>query len=621
MDTPSTLINPASRHDPNLTWFREARLGLFIHFGLSSALGVSEHLQFAKRIPSQEYEAMATRFNPQRFSAAHWVDAAEALGARYLTLVCKHHDGFCLWDTSTTDFKVTNTPFKRDLVREVSDECRRRGIRFVSYCSQPDWHARSYAWLSGSWGDRQWHTPDEKPNWEAYIAYLKTQLTELFRDYGSQGNWFDGCSFTERRWHGRELYALIKDICPQAAVNDRAGYGDYLSPEWQLDETVPFQQYLVEQCISVANSGWAYNKDSDWRSAAECVDILIRMAGCGSNLLLNIGPTGDGTIHPDCLERLAAVGTWLKVNGEAVYASEGLRLNGLDPAMRATRKGNDLYLFLRTWPRTDRLRLPAVLDMPARATLLGHGPLQVSADGQGWRLDGLPALPSDPMAKVIKLSFAAAPRLLGPQPPARIETVRTVGACQPNVLSARDASCCGFRVKYFRHKVTRLSGADAAMGQALPELGWDSPATRLSRNNSNIDQAIMWAMSDNDDRQAICDWRGVDQRIVFHLETDAAFRARIDLLLRVPDGFGGSRIALRCGSSAGEHRVQGNPGVAAELANSPDWWQGWSRLPFQWEEGPVLTVPAGRSCLELQPIEIPYGCFLADLAGLRLMPV
>jgi alpha-L-fucosidase len=149
-----------------------------------------------------------------------------------LALVCKHHDGFCFWDTKTADFNIMNATFGRDLVREVSDESHCRGIRFCVYCSQPDWHARSYAWKPGAWGDWQWSVPGETPDHEQYLAHLRQQLTELLSTYTDVGGvWFDAGDWTEARGRGRELHSLIKRLQPQAAVNERAGYGDYLSAE------------------------------------------------------------------------------------------------------------------------------------------------------------------------------------------------------------------------------------------------------------------------------------------------------------------------------------------------------------------------------------------------------
>jgi alpha-L-fucosidase len=618
----TTLINPASRHDPNLQWFRDARLGLFIHYSVvASRHGVTEHMQAQKRISDEDYRREARTCALERFSAAHWVDQAEAMGARYVTLVCKHHDGFCFWDTKTTDFNIMNTAFGRDLVREVSDECRRRGIRFCVYCSQPDWHARTYAWKPGAWGDRQWSVSGEQPDHEKYLAYLRRQLTELLTNYGEvSGVWFDASDWTEARWRGRELYALIKKLQAQAAVNERAGYGDYLSAEVQLDETIDGRLYMQEQCLSVARHGWAYHADSDWRSARELVDIVVRMIGCGSNLLLNIGPTGDGTVPEPATSRLRELGQWMKTHAEAVYGTEAVRPAGLPDTVRAARRGDDIFLFLREWPFSDRLEVPGLPGRPARAELMGSGPLPLDLSGKAgtWRIEGLPASRPTDLPAVLKLSFDRSPIVIRPQPAPVAEHVVTVASDMPNILPVTLAACRGFRCKNFRHHVAALVPPDAAFSQEVPELGWLDATRRGRRNAGQTDQARMWAEEDGDKRFAICDWRGVDQTIVNHLWAEGAFTARLRLLLRVPEGFGGSLLAVRCGDCRIEPRIRGNPGVEARRENGPDWWQGWRNLPFVWEDMGEIAIPAGRSTLELQPAEIPYGCFVADVAGVWL---
>jgi len=220
-----------------LRWFYETRFGMCIHFGIYSLLERNEWSMLLENIPRAEYEKLATKFNPFRFDADEWVKLAEDAGAKYITVTAKHHDGFCMFDSALTDYKITNTPFKRDLIGELVDACHRHGMRIVIYYSQPDWHNPNYLHHKGAFKDLPNPPETDRSDWPAYQKYYMGQVEELCTKYGQiDGIWFDGSHKTVEEWKGREVYALIKKHQPHAVVNDRARFGDFFTPERSLPE-------------------------------------------------------------------------------------------------------------------------------------------------------------------------------------------------------------------------------------------------------------------------------------------------------------------------------------------------------------------------------------------------
>ena len=226
-----TIVRKESAVDPQLRWFGQARFGMFVHFGVYAPLGKGEWAMYHEDIRREAYEPLMAEFCPHRFDADEWVDVAEGAGARYITVTAKHHDGFCLFDSALTDWKITNTPFGRDLIGELVAACQRRGMRIVLYYSQPDWHHPNYVHLPGAFKDLWYARADDAPDWRRYQAYLRGQVLELVTQYGPiDGLWFDGSHKSEQAWQGKQLYALIKQHQPGAVVNDRARYGDFFTP-------------------------------------------------------------------------------------------------------------------------------------------------------------------------------------------------------------------------------------------------------------------------------------------------------------------------------------------------------------------------------------------------------
>ncbi|HTL06166.1 MAG TPA: alpha-L-fucosidase [Gemmatimonadales bacterium] len=411
--------------DERMAWWREARFGMFIHWGLYSILAgewggrddYAEWIRNNAHIPLAEYDRLRARFNPQRFDAAHWAALARDAGMKYLTITTKHHDGFCLFDSRQTDFCVRATPFRRDIMREVADAARAQGLRPCWYHSIMDWHHPDYlprrAWEAES-------RPAAGAHYARYLEYLHAQVTELLTRYGEIGvMWFDG-QWEESWTHemGRALYARCRALQPDVIVNNRVeGWsgtpirdplGDFRTPEQEVPAT-GWPGVDWESCITM-NRNWGYNaKDHDFKSSAELVGLLVETASKGGNLLLNVGPRADGSFPEESVERLRAIGAWMRVNGGAIYGS------GASPfaraPFRATSQPNRLNLFLTAW--SDALELPGLATPVARAYLLAdasRAPLVTRTTDAGIRV-ALPAGPPDPLCSVVVCEFDHPPEV------------------------------------------------------------------------------------------------------------------------------------------------------------------------------------------------------------------
>jgi alpha-L-fucosidase len=593
-------INPASRHDPNLAWYREARLGMFIHFGLWAGVTETEHgaYKYGDRYP--EYEALARTFNPKHLDVEQWLDVAQSAGCRYIMFVAKHLDGFCLWDTDTSDFKVTNTPFKRDLLKEVAEATRRRGMRICVYCIQHDWHSPYFVNLPGNYTDRNWKRPEDQPDWERHMAYVKAQITEIFTRYGRiDGIWFDAHNKTEKHWRGRDLYALIKKLQPNAIVNDRAGYGDYLGPECEPEwmEDYDPDQFIIELCDLTFN-GWGWRKDAAFYSVPNRTDLACRCAGSGANLLINVGPDPTGKVPEEQAAVMAGMGEWMKTRGEAFFGTEACRLDGQGEEYRASRRGNDVYVFLRRYPPMTRIRVPGIRSQPASARLLGGPSLSCAMRNGVLEIEGLPVRPTDELTQVLKLSFAGVPPVVKSRKPVRREVVAPVAGDQPTILPAGWADAAGRSRKGYRHVVRALD---------VPDRGLDALPAEFKPFG-------------DEGRMAVSQWRAYQQTATWHVECDAAMRVRVRVCVRVPDLMAGSAYEIRCGASVLKAELRGQDMPADWKPTPPEWFRGFTYLPFAWEEAGELDLPAGRSDLVMNPTWMPYGNFFCDVLGLEVTP-
>ena len=562
------IVTKKRGRDPRLRWFAEARFGMFIHFGLYALLERGEWVQYRESIPRADYEPLMHRFNPRRFDADAWVDLARDAGARYIALTAKHHDGFCLFDSALTDYKITNTPFGRDLVGELVTACRRRGMRIVLYYSQPDWHHRAYVHRPGAFKDIQTPLPDQRPDWPAFQRYVEGQVRELVTRYGRiDGIWFDGTHRSESDWRGRRLYRLIKKHQPGAVVNDRARWGDFYTPERSLPDDLT--GYLSEACESVTAWGWGYTRDAACHSVPHLVESLVRMAAAGGNYLLNVGPKADGTIPRAQADRMRAIGGWLRTSGEAVYGTEACKIQTESDGVVATRRGRDLYLHLLRWPTTSRLRLPGVRSMPREARMLEGGRhLAAQMTAKGLEVTGLPASPADALVKVVRLRFAAEPRLRLRRPPRQAAPTVVLGKRGVARLTAADATQRGRSVKGGTLKRRPVGGTEG--GEAC-----------------------------------VTDWAAPEQSVVWKVEAERRCRVRVRAILACPAPYEGSTFTVR----AAEQAVDG----AVKATKSFD--------DFRRHDLGTIALPKGASTVTLKATHLAYGYLFADVKGLELRPV
>lgn len=581
---------------------------MFIHFSMASMFG--EDLGAGRKFGASyaEYEAKAKNFNPHKLSAKEWIDVAEDAGCRYIVYTAKHTEGFCMWDTKTTDWNVMNTPLGRDIVAELAEECHQRDMRFGIYLGPSEWHSPYRPNHPKVWGDRDWSRDNDEPDLDKHCDYLCRQLTELLTNYGQiDCLWWDGCEKSEEYWRGKKLYEHVKSLQPDCIVNDRVKYGDYLTPEWHLREDIDSEKYLIESCISVARNGWGWNKDAGYRSTAECIDLLVKMAGCGSNLLLNVGPDADGIISAAEQKRMRDMGGWLTINGEAIYGTDALKLDGLPDPMRATKRGNDAYLLLRQWPRFSEFEIPQIRSLPKQARLLGGDALSCEMTDDGLFVRGLPARAGDELPKVIHFAFEDEPCVRKQPVPLRLEHVITMTVGQAAMLPARVANTEGFGVKHRVLRVEKLLPPDASL--SMPErkdLFLYQDLWELNR----------YAITPREE-WATVNWHSLEQKLVWHVESGEPARVKVRIRLRCPKEFAGSTYEIRCGDSVLTAAVRGNDVAESE---APDWFKGWHQYPFVWEDAGELEIPSGRSRLEMRPTDFVWGTYFADVEGIELMP-
>lgn len=381
-------------------WYDHDRFGLFIHWGLYALGAREEWMQHYERLNADTYrERYFARWEPDLFDPERWADVAAAAGMRYVVITAKHHEGFCLWDSALTDFKATNTPVGRDLLRPVLDAFRSRGIRTGLYYSLIDWHHPDFMVdaFHPLRDDPDALARNAQRNWDTYREYLHGQVRELLTDYGKiellfadfsydADTDFGPDSFDRIRgknrfdWDSERLIAMVRELQPDILVNDRMGlpHGyDITTPEQSVPATWPKrdgERVRWEICDTVAK-GWGYHRDNPgYKSAEQLVALLIEVVSKGGNLLLNVGPTARGELDRDTLERLETVGEWMHRHSRSIYGCtqvpEDLGLV-LPPGVAGTWNPDTrrLYLHLPQWP-VHALRIPSWDGRVAYAQLL-----------------------------------------------------------------------------------------------------------------------------------------------------------------------------------------------------------------------------------------------------------
>lgn len=376
----AALVGVESR---SMTWFDSARFGMFIHWGHSSQQGVELSWPMVggnAALPESDmtvaaYQSSAATFNPGHWDPAALARTAKALGMQYAVFTTKHHDGYAMFHTKTSDFGVEHSPFGRDIVREFVDAFRAEGLRIGLYFSLIDWrHADYPAFIDEDkpyrFGRSRPPTPEQ---WERFLADMFEQVRELLTNYGKiDVIWFDGgWERAPEQWRAAELEALIRGLQPEILINDRLPtVGDFETPEQFVPAQAPTRTW--ETCMTL-NESWGYNpSDTAWKSPRQVVHTLCEVAGRGGNLLLNVSPMGDGSIMPEQRAILGAMQRWLSGNGESIVGTEP----GLEPWQfygPSTKRGNTTYLHLLMRPYESVTVRGVPIKRVKRVTVLASG--------------------------------------------------------------------------------------------------------------------------------------------------------------------------------------------------------------------------------------------------------
>lgn len=363
--------------------FEDARFGLFIHWGVYSLLGDGEWVMHNQRIPAKTYEKLPAFFNPIRFDAREWVRIAKAAGMRYITITSKHHDGFAMFDSKVSDYDIVErTPYGKDIIRALVDEARKENITVFFYHSQLDWHHPDYfpRGRTGREAERR-----ESGDFDRYLRYMDTQLTELLTQYGPIGGiWFDGqWDKAGENWQLPHTYALIHKLQPAALIGSNHHQRPFPGEDFQMFEkdlpganTAGFNTTeigtLPKETCETINGAWGFNlQDRAHKSTKTLVQYLVRAAGAGANFLLNVGPMPDGRIQPEHVERLQQIGQWLQTHGASIY---GTRQGPVAPRSWGvtTKKGSTVYVHVLEW-QDATLAIPSLGGAPKSASYLKGG--------------------------------------------------------------------------------------------------------------------------------------------------------------------------------------------------------------------------------------------------------
>ena len=352
-----------------MTWHSNPRqlletlTGLFIHWGLYALPARHEWVKNRERIPDSVYQKYFNHFDPDLYDPTEWARAAKDAGMKYFVVTTKHHEGFCLWDSKLTDYKATNTPARRDLLRPMVEAFRAEGLKIGFYHSLIDWHHPEFPvdGIHSQRDDKEFREREKNRDIRKYAEYLHGQTRELLTEYGKiDVMWFD-FSYPQNPdggkgkddWQSEKLMAMVRELMPGIMVNDRLEIGgDIKTPEQvQPREWVKIDgRPVVWEACQTLNGSWGYDRDNlDWKSVDMLVQMLVDTVSKGGNLLLNVGPTGRGQFGPRALEILASIGKWMKLHSRSIYGATQSDLP-TPRDCRLTQRGNRLYVHVFAWP-------------------------------------------------------------------------------------------------------------------------------------------------------------------------------------------------------------------------------------------------------------------------------
>jgi alpha-L-fucosidase len=412
-------------------WYRDAKFGMFIHWGPYSQASVEASWPIMRPkpggIPEADYVALAKTFNPVNFDPQSFVDLARRAGQRYMVFTTKHHDGFCMFDSAYTDYKITKTPYGKDIVAQLAKACDDDGMPLGFYYSPPDMHHPGFRDTSKP-ASENWNGEPQRPEWPLYLQYLQLQLSELLTRYGPAALiWFDGL-YNQKKYDGERVLRLIHELQPPTLVNDRIGVdGDYATPEQFIPNVIPTRQVKIsgthpgpsglesdavplpqdfrlwETCMTINNT-WAYNKnDHEFKSAQTLIRGLVEVASRGGNFLLNVGPQPDGRIQPEFQERLHAIGDWLTLNGDSIYGTTYGPIQGVR-GLRTTSNGKSIFIHIFDWPNAV-CEVKGINARVISARLLATGKPLTFRQSEGKLQIDIPTEEPDPNVSVIALNL------------------------------------------------------------------------------------------------------------------------------------------------------------------------------------------------------------------------
>lgn len=396
--------------------FRDMKFGMFIHWGIYSELGAGEWVMHDRKIPYNSYKRLADFFRPEDFNAKEWVQLAKIAGMKYITITSRHHDGFSMFKTKASPYNIVDaTPYHKDPLMELAKECQKEGIELHIYYSLLDWGRPDYGF-----GQPIVNGAPANTNWNSYINFMKTQLTELITNYpGVKAIWFDGQ--WERRsvnWHFDEIYPLIHKLNPAIMIGNNHHLAPFLGEDFQMFEkdlpgnnntgfsaeskigTLP-----LETCETINNS-WGFNiTDGSYKSVKGIVGYLVNAAGRNANFLLNIGPMPNGKIQSQFVDTLTKVGTWMQKNGESIYGTRGGMIAPQYWGVM-TAKGKALYAHILTTPQQpDYIFIPAFDKKISKITLLnGSSSIKFKQQAEGVFVY-IKGIQTDPYDTILKITI------------------------------------------------------------------------------------------------------------------------------------------------------------------------------------------------------------------------
>lgn len=422
----SQTYTPTQENLKAREWFSNAKFGLFIHWGPFSIPGEGEWVMNNRNISVTNYTRLEDFFNPIDFDAHYWVSMAKNAGMNYITLITRHHDGFSMWDTKYSDFNIMHTPYKKDIVKMLADECHKEGVKLFLYYSLLDWRREDYSYWTGNTGKGTGRTKQGK--WEDYVQFMKNQLTELLTNYGEVGGiWFDGYwdqldtknhdNPTPRvDWHFREIYDLIHKLQPQCLVGNNHHITPLPGEDFQMFEkdlpggnTTGFggasvSKLPLETCETINNS-WGFNlTDTNYKSSKQLIHYIANAAGHNANFLLNIGPMPNGQIQNEFTDTLALVGKWMKQYGESIYGTRGNLIAPQDWGI-LTAKNKTLYLHFLNNPRNESyIFVPGLKEKITGASLFDNSNIKFKQYPEGTFVY-LNGVKQDSIDTIIKLTI------------------------------------------------------------------------------------------------------------------------------------------------------------------------------------------------------------------------